>query len=233
MKTPVPLNSYNPSLQKEIAEKIEQIMGIENYFPGVVIVHDIKKSTVVYMSKWGRDHLGVTNEELQQLGTEYYSRFFNIEEAKDYVPKVLGLLERNNDGEFICHFQQVRQSPQHDWAWYLSATRIFIRDENGAPLMTLTTSIPVDAQHHIASKVQRLLEENNFLRKNFHVFDQLTNREKQILRLMALHISSEEMAAKLFISENTANTHRRNIKRKLGIESNYDIIRFAQAFDLV
>jgi DNA-binding CsgD family transcriptional regulator len=51
--------------------------------------------------------------------------------------------------------------------------------------------------------------------------------------MMAMDMSSEKMAEELFISENTANTHRRNIKRKLHIESNYDIIRFAHAFDLV
>jgi len=233
MSQRAPLRGYSDRIQKEIDEKIEKIREIENFFPGVVIIHEIKKGTVVYMSQWGRDHLGITNEELQQMGTEYYSRFFNVEEAKDYVPKILGLLERNNDGEFVSHFQQVRASPQHDWGWHLTATRIFVRDENGEPLLTLTTSLPVDAQHHIAAKAQRLLEENNFLRKNYHAFDKLTKREKEILRLMAMDMSSEEMAKKLFISENTANTHRRNIKKKLRINSNYDIIRFAQAFDLI
>lgn len=223
---------YGP-LQKQVDEKIEQIRAIENYFPGVVIIHDIRKSTVVYMSQLGRDYLGVSNDELREMGTEYYNRFFNIEEAKDYVPKILGLLERNNDSEIICHFQQVRRSPKEDWVWHLSYTRIFFRDEHGMPLLTLTTSLPVDAQHHIAAKAQRLLEENNFLRKNYQVFDQLTKREKEILRLMALGASSEEMAATLHISGTTDNTHRRNVKRKLKISSNYDIIRFAQAFDLI
>jgi DNA-binding CsgD family transcriptional regulator len=220
-------------LQKKIEEKIAEICAIENYFPGVVIIHDIKKSTVVYMSQWGRDYLGVTNADLQKMGTDYYNRFFNIDEAKDFVPKILGLLERNNDAEFISHFQQVRRSPEHDWVWYLTATRIFFRDEKGMPLLTLTTSLPVDAQHHIAAKAQRLLEENNFLRNNHHIFNLLTKREKEILRLMAMGQSSEEMANKLHISETTASTHRRNIKRKLKIESNYDVIRFAQSFDLI
>jgi DNA-binding CsgD family transcriptional regulator len=221
------------ALSPLIQDKIEQVRSIENYFPGAVIIHDLKESTVIYMSQWGRNYLGVTNEELHEMGMDYYNRFFNAEEANDYVPKILGLLERNNDDELITHFQQVRRSPQHDWAWFLTATRIFVRDGNNTPIMTLTTALPVDAQHHIAAKAQRLLEENNFLRNNYHVFDQLTKREKEILRMMAMGLSSGEMAGKLHISEATASTHRRNIKRKLNIESNYDIIRFAQAFDLL
>lgn len=225
---------YNISsaLQQQVDEKIALITSIEDYFPGVIIVHDMK-GAVVYMSRFGREQLGITNEELQKMDEEYHSRFFNAEDSKDYVPKILGLLERNNDNEVITFFQQVRFSPEADWVWHLSATRIFFRDEEGKPLLTLTTSLPVDAQHHIAAKAERLLEENNFLRKNHHIFNQLTKREREILRLMAMGLSSGEMAERLHISETTASTHRRNIRRKLQIESNYDIIRFAHAFDLI
>ena len=50
---------------------------------------------------------------------------------------------------------------------------------------------------------------------------------------MALGFNSSEIAGKLHISENTAATHRRNIKKKLNAESNYEITIFAQAFDLI
>jgi DNA-binding CsgD family transcriptional regulator len=50
---------------------------------------------------------------------------------------------------------------------------------------------------------------------------------------MALGHSSMEIAGNLHISETTANTHRRNIRRKINANSIYDITRFAQAFDLI
>ena len=71
---------------------------------------------------------------------------------------MLGLLERNNDKEFISHFQQVRRSPKHDWCWFLTATRIFARDEQGQPLLTLTTSLPVDARERVREDLRRELE---------------------------------------------------------------------------
>jgi DNA-binding CsgD family transcriptional regulator len=220
-------------LKKKIDEKIAALRNVEDNFPGVVIIHNICDLTVVYMSQWGRDWLGVDMDELHLMGTEYHNRFFNPEDNKDYVPKIIGLLERNNDGEIISFFQQVRQSPQHDWTWYAGCMKIILRDDCGKPVLTQTTAIPIDAEHNVAGKIQRLLDENNFLRSNYHVFDQLTKREKQILKMMALGDSSAEMAKKLHIAETTASTHRRNIKRKLNIEINYDITRFAQAFDLI
>src|SRR5690349_434483 len=174
------MNMVEGSLKENIALKIEEIRVIENKFPGAIIIHDLE-GKVVYMSKWGRDYLGTTNEQLRDLGMEYYARFFNGEDANDYVPNILGLLERNNDDEFIYICQPVRKSPSHDRSWYIRAVKIFIRDESGKPLLTLTQALPVDAQHHIAVKAQRLLEENEFLRKNYQVFDQLTKREKEIL----------------------------------------------------
>lgn len=233
MKNAVPIVNGHSPLQKKIDEKVNEIRSSEKNFPGAIIIHDLKTSCVVYMSEWGRSHLKVTMEELRQMGPEYHARFFNPEDAKDYVPKIMGLLERNNDDEFISCFQQVRPSPQHDWAWFLTSTKILFRDESDKPLLLLSMALPVDAQHHMVAKAERLLEENNFLRKHQHVFVELTRREKEILAMMAKGLSSNEIAKKLHISEMTATTHRRNIKKKLNAKNSYDITLFAQAFDLV
>ncbi len=45
----------------------------------------------------------------------------------------------------------------------------------------------------------------------------LSAREKDIVDLLALGLDSQAIADRLFISKNTVNTHRRNIKAKLGI----------------
>lgn len=216
-----------------IKQKVEEIKSIEKSLPAMIIIHDIRDSTVSYMSERALLGLGVSLKELIDMGLEYHERFFNAEDAKDYVPKILGLLERNNDDEIVSFFQQVRQMPDMEWAWFLSSIKILLRDKDHKPVLTLTTSIPVDAQHHIAAKSQRILDENNFLRKNLHIFSKLSPREKEVLRLLALGHSSPEISETLFISELTATTHRRNIKEKIEAKSQYDYIRFAHAFDLI
>ena len=220
-------------LDEKIRSKIEEVKAFEHHLPLVVIIINIRDSSVVYMSERGRKILNVSMEELEKMGPNYHSRFFNAEDARDYVPKLLGLLERNNNDEMVSFFQQVRPSVEHDWTWYLSSTKIFLRDDEGRPLLTLTTATPIDTTHYLTSKIERLLNENNLLRRNKQVFASLTKREKSILTLMALGFNSSEIAGKLHISENTAATHRRNIKKKLNAESNYEITIFAQAFDLI
>jgi DNA-binding CsgD family transcriptional regulator len=221
------------TLEQRIEDKIAFIQAIEKDIPAVLIIHDIKLGTVRYMSTRGLNILGTTLKELQELGVDYYARYFNQEEAKEYVPKILALLERNNTDETISFYQQVRSAPDKDWTWYLSATKIFMRDDEGKPILTITTATPVDPKHNFSAKVQRLLDENNFLRHNQHLFSKLTSREIELLRLFALGKSAPEVSKELFISELTVKTHRRNLREKLNAESNYDLTRFAQAFDLI
>jgi DNA-binding CsgD family transcriptional regulator len=49
--------------------------------------------------------------------------------------------------------------------------------------------------------------------------EEVTTRERDIIRDIALGLSSKEIADKNFISPHTVVTHRKNISRKLGIKS--------------
>jgi len=47
----------------------------------------------------------------------------------------------------------------------------------------------------------------------------LTDREREILKMIALGMSNKQIAAKLFISEKTVKTHANHVFRKLGVSS--------------
>lgn len=220
-------------LEKRIADKIKDISPHLEKLPAVVTVHNIHTWYLLHMNIHGLAHLGISLPELLEMGNDYYRRYFNPEESKEYVPKILGMLERNNNDEMISYFQQVRSSENAAYKMWLSSTKVFMLGDDAKPLLTVTVTIPVDAEHNVSSKVDRLMEENNYLRINKNSFAALTHREKTILCLMALDKSSSEMAAQLFISEDTVKTHRRNIKKKINAENQYDVMKFAQAFDML
>lgn len=225
--------SKEVSLDKRIEKKIAEIQKYEDDIPAVLIVFKVCDGTVVYMSKRGRDILGITNEEIIAMGFEYHQRYFNPEESKEYAPKIIELLERNNDNEIISAFQQVRPAPDQPYSWYITGQKIILKDEHGAPLLFMAAAIPVDSLHELAQKAQRILDENKFLKFNYHLFEKLTKREIEILKLIAKGISNETISQKLFISEETVATHRKNIKRKLNCKTSIDCSRFAAAFDLI
>jgi len=61
----------------------------------------------------------------------------------------------------------------------------------------------------------------------------LTAREREILNLVAKEMSNEQIAEKLFISERTVETHRRNIFTKTKTKSIIGLIRYAIQHGLI
>ena len=57
--------------------------------------------------------------------------------------------------------------------------------------------------------------------------NQLTSREQEVLRHIANGESNKQIAKALDLSVRTVETHRLNIKRKLGIEGQAELIKFA------
>lgn len=220
-------------LEKKIEEKIAAIAAIADDIPGVVIIHNFRDSSVEYISPLGEVLLGMSLGEIRKLGAGYHARFFNEEDSKDYVPKIIGLLERNIPGESISFFQQVRSSNGQEWVWYMSSIKVLLQDEQDKPLLSLTIAFPIDPLQHVTAKVSRLLEENNFLRKHHQDFRKLGKRELEVLRLMALGKSAPETAEILFISPATVETHRKNIRQKLNTNAFFDLCEYARAFDLI
>ena len=63
--------------------------------------------------------------------------------------------------------------------------------------------------------------------------EQLTAREREVLRHLATGASNGEIAARLFISKNTTKVHVRNIREKLGYQSRGQLMSFARRCGLL
>lgn len=55
----------------------------------------------------------------------------------------------------------------------------------------------------------------------------LSPREREVLQHAAAGAANPQIAEKLFISARTAETHRANLMRKLGLQTQTDLVRFA------
>lgn len=87
-----------------------------------------------------------------------------------------------------------------------------------------------------AGKVYLSNEINSLLIENLQNPDEgklLTDREREILKLIAKEYTNKDIAEELFISERTVETHRKNIFRKTKTNSLVGLIKFAYANNLV
>jgi len=61
----------------------------------------------------------------------------------------------------------------------------------------------------------------------------LTDREKEVLKLIAMEYNTHEIAEKLFISINTVETHRKNLLSKLNAKNIAGLVKFALQTGLI
>ena len=75
---------------------------------------------------------------------------------------------------------------------------------------------------NLLARIEALLRRSNWnktdIKKN-EAIQSLTQREKEILKMVALGHSNIQIAEKLFIREITVKTHLNNIYRKIGVEN--------------
>lgn len=74
--------------------------------------------------------------------------------------------------------------------------------------------------------VLNLIVERQMNEKN-GVLDKLTKREIDILEHIAKGFTTKEIAARLFLSHHTVNTHRKNMMKKVGVNSATELLSYA------
>jgi two-component system response regulator NreC len=63
--------------------------------------------------------------------------------------------------------------------------------------------------------------------------DTLSERELQVLRMVALGHTNSEIADRLYLSVRTVETHRSHIQQKLRLRNRSDLVRYALAHGLL
>jgi two-component system response regulator NreC len=84
-------------------------------------------------------------------------------------------------------------------------------------------------RHYLSPPLSELAIET-YLQKaaaSLDSYETLTTREREVLQLVAEGYHSSDIAARLSISPRTAEAHRANLMRKLGLRNQADLIRYA------
>jgi DNA-binding CsgD family transcriptional regulator len=103
-----------------------------------------------------------------------------------------------------------------------SMVRILICDAEPGPEKIFRFSEIIDPSDHDKNIIRKLEKQLSLIYKQKeepHSPEGISNREKEVLRLVAVGLTNKEIGDKLFISSHTVITHRKNISAKLGIKT--------------
>jgi DNA-binding NarL/FixJ family response regulator len=93
----------------------------------------------------------------------------------------------------------------------------------------------IEGQQYFSSEVTMTLLDKGAPTAGTEHYDlsQLTEREIEILKLVAEGLSNKEIGERLFISHRTVDTHRTNLMKKLDVHNVAGLIRFAMKNGLI
>jgi DNA-binding CsgD family transcriptional regulator len=214
-----------PSDQPEDLDKLFEVLPAD-----VMHVNDPVTIALRYLDPVTMKAFNFTQEKLESEGIAIMSRGLEPSNFQRNLPIIQDFVKRGNKHEVAVIFQNMNldQTPGSDFEWYVSFMKL---SKKAKGIFTLDFKINFLDQYQ--KKFMKIIEWDEFVHENMNRFQELSPREIEIMTKVALGVSSTEMADELSISKLTVDTHRKNIMSKLGINRFVDLIRFAEAFDLV
>jgi len=148
------------------------------------------------------------------------------------MPEMDGMyvLELIKEQEMEC---KVIMLSMHDNKEYILAAMrhgadgYVLKDVPGNELIEAIKKV-ISGKHYFSSEVTEILSQELASEKRGVV----TRREQLVLRLISHGLNNKRIAQELNVSVRTVETHKRNIKQKLGIESTIGLVRYAIDYGL-
>lgn len=91
--------------------------------------------------------------------------------------------------------------------------------------------IVIDGGQYWSPEINQVLIRG--LRKQNETNPELSEREIEVLKLLILEMTTKEVAQKLFISERTIETHRKNLLRKTNSKNTVGLIKYAYLNNII
>lgn len=221
------------TIGNQLKKGLFSIQDVGDYIPGNLMIHDLNCNTNIYMNKSGCTILKHSREELQALGPAYFEKFFPQEEIKFLNHGIQQFIVDDDQTCIHSFLQRVRPDSRCEYKWYFTSSRLCCTSDSAKTNVIMHLAVEASTLNNLGSKLNKVFEENKFVSQNYRKFNLLTKREKEIVRLVALGNSSQDISDLLFISKNTVSNHRKNIMQKLEADCLSKLIRFAISFDLI
>lgn len=219
---------YNQELETLLLEG-EMLETLGDQIPFAIQINDPKTLEFIYTNKKHAELAGHHINEIQEMGMEYINRYIHPASMAFIAETLPSLYSQTSSHQTFAFIQYARIHKEDRFSPVITFTKPFILPDGSLVSLLLR---PKDFGA-MSSKMEQIIKMDRFKLKHFKRFQQLTEREVEILKLLANGCNNPDIAERLFISRSTVETHRKNVKRKLELKSFRDLMRYAFAFNLV
>lgn len=225
-----------------IAAHIERLRDLDAYLPSsstFFCITNTKDLTFEFVSKNLKVCLGYQIEDVKVGGLKFFWSKMHPDDLDSWLMALNELMHftmnevSDNDRSKMSYTWNYRMlNAKNEYVNIVQNTTPLEFDDTNKPIVGMAhyTVLHPDIQLDICGTAKFLNSNDEYETRYFNNFSKklltfgVSNRERDIIRLLAIHHTSKEIAEKLNISPNTVDTHRRNILKKLNISSTGELI---------
>ena len=239
-------NSYSKIFSsyghKSLDIHIEKIIELDIFLPynsTFFCLTNTQDLSFEYISKNMFSCLGIDPVKMQEKGMRYFWSRIHPDDLESWL-SALNMLMNFTINEIP---EEDRKQMSYTWNYrFKNSKGAYVNiiqnttpldfDKEYKPIIGLAhyTVLDPNVKMDVCASAKYLNKNNEYETKFFNNFSQklltdgISNRERDIIRLLILNKTSKDIAKKLFISSNTVDTHRRNILKKLKISSTGELV---------
>lgn len=228
----------------EIKEHINKLIELDYYYPfntTFFCITNTPKQSFEYISKNFTACTGLSKKKMQEGGMAYFWSRFHPDDISLWIKCLQDLMQ------FTMHELSDEQRLKMSYTWnyrlknakgnyvtIIQNTTPLQFDEAQKPIIGLAhyTVLDSDVNMDICASAKYLNDTNEYEtlfyinQSSNHLLNIISNRERDIIRLLLTQKTSKEIAANLNISKHTVDTHRRNILKKLNLSSTIELTQY-------
>lgn len=233
---------------KYVKKYIDKLQELDKFLPPLqsfILITNTSKGSYEFISNNFEKTLGHDRARMFKEGLNYYLSFYHpddlsillkvFEELMVFTMQKLDLDQRK---QVIYTWKyRIRNNTREYLNMHVQQTPIYF-DENGRPIIGYSHNtvigqdnpLPMIASCKILNEKGEYvtLFQKNYSEEQFNLL--LSNRETDIVRLLATSNSTNEIAEKLCISPRTVDVHRKKILQKLNFNSTKQIIQYCNKY---
>lgn len=219
---------YAMQLEDRLLQE-EDFYAVADDIPYAVHLNDPETLEVIHTNAKHAELTGHHIGEIREMGIEYLENYIHpgsLATVASILPAKYAQMDPHQTFAFVQYARMDGEDRYSPLITFTKSTKL----PDG---LVVCISPKVGQFGKLTKKMEQIVKMDQFKLKHFKRFQQLTNREVEILKLLANGSNNPRIAEKLFISRSTVETHRKNLKRKLELRSFRDLMRYAFAFNLI
>ena len=230
--------------QVEIEEHLKKLIELDFYYPyntTFFCITNTVTQSFEYISKNFTACTGINSEELLSGGMNYFWSLFHKDDISLWIECLQSLmnftmndLDESKRKKMSYTWNYRIKNAEGNYVNIIQNTTPLQFDKNNKPIIGLAHYTVLDGNVHmdICASAKYLNDKNEYETlfftnlSNKNLLSAVSNRERDIIRLLLAKKTSLEIAENLHLSKHTVDTHRRNILKKFNVNSTGELTSF-------